>query len=373
MRWKYKLPLSFISIIILFVVANVFIISYALKRLQEERLKTGEVVLAKSLSDRLFRKVIEEDVSEVTNVLFDEKKIREDKIEYILIFDKKGYLLSHTYINQMPKELLKLQNHFESNENYRVQKINTDGLSGYDIVVPIMEGITQVGTIHMGIKNSYLQNTIQAASSASLKITFVVAIIGILIALFISRAITGPINKLTKATAEISMGKLDTRVELRSRDEFGQLASSFNKMVHDLKSSKEALEEARDAADDASRTKSTFLANMSHELRTPLNAIIGYSEMLQEEAEDLGQRELLPDLDKIHTAGKHLLSLINDILDLSKVEAGKMTLFLEAFVLASITREVAVSVTPLVEKNANTLAVHYAADLGTMHADLTKV
>jgi signal transduction histidine kinase/CheY-like chemotaxis protein len=373
MRWTYKLPLSFISIIILFVFANAFTISYALKHLQEERLKTGEVVLAKSLSDRLFRKVIEQDVSEVTNVLFDEKKIRDEKIEYILIFDKKGYLLSHTYVTEMPKELLKLKNGFESTENYRVEKINTDGLSGYDIVVPIMEGITQVGTIHMGIKNSYLQNTIQAASSASLKITFVVAIIGILIALFISRAITGPINKLTKATAEISMGKLDTRVELRSRDEFGQLASSFNKMVHDLKSSKEALEEARDAADDASRTKSTFLANMSHELRTPLNAIIGYSEMLQEEAEDLGQAVFIPDLQNIHGAGRHLMSLINDVLDLSKIEAGKMDLYLESFELVPMINEVVATVKPLVEKNANTLQVDYADGLGAMRADLTKV
>jgi signal transduction histidine kinase/HAMP domain-containing protein len=123
----------------------------------------------------------------------------------------------------------------------------------------------------------------------------------------------------------------------------------------------------------ASRYKSEFLANMSHELRTPLNAIIGYSEMLQEEAEDLGYADFTPDLQKINAAGKHLLALINDILDLSKIEAGRMDLYLETFDLATMLHDVETTVQPLVEKNANTLVVQYVDALGTMRADLTKV
>ena len=123
----------------------------------------------------------------------------------------------------------------------------------------------------------------------------------------------------------------------------------------------------------ASRHKSQFLANMSHELRTPLNAIIGYSEMLQEEAEETDANAFLPDLQRINAAGKHLLGLINDILDLSKIEAGRMDLDLSTFEIAPMIRDVQAIVQPLVEKNANTLVVSCPDGLGEMRADQTKV
>ncbi|HTO44688.1 MAG TPA: GAF domain-containing protein, partial [Burkholderiales bacterium] len=123
----------------------------------------------------------------------------------------------------------------------------------------------------------------------------------------------------------------------------------------------------------ASQHKSTFLANMSHELRTPLNAIIGYSEMLQEDAADEGAEALVPDLKKVNAAGKHLLELINSILDLSKIEAGKMELHLEDFEVPAIAADIAAVVQPLAEKNGNRLEVKCDAEVGSMHADLTKV
>ena len=107
-------------------------------------------------------------------------------------------------------------------------------------------------------------------------------------------------------------------------------------------------------------------------MRTPLNAIIGYSELLQEECEDLGQEDFLPDLGKIHSAGKHLLALISGILDLSKVEAGRMTMYLEDFDIATLVRETEEIVRPLVTKNGNEFVVSCPQDIGSMRADLVK-
>ncbi len=132
-------------------------------------------------------------------------------------------------------------------------------------------------------------------------------------------------------------------------------------------------DEARERAEDANRTKSEFLANMSHELRTPLNAIIGYSEILEEDAEENGQKELIRDLQKIRNAGKHLLNLINDVLDLAKIESGKMSLYFESFDIAKLAQEAVNTVQPVCTKNNNTITLDCASDVGLMRSDLTKV
>jgi signal transduction histidine kinase/DNA-binding response OmpR family regulator len=123
----------------------------------------------------------------------------------------------------------------------------------------------------------------------------------------------------------------------------------------------------------ASLHKSQFLANMSHELRTPLNAIIGYSEMLQEDAVQLGAEELVTDLGKIHASGQHLLGLINAVLDLAKIEAGKMDLYLETFGVSDMVRYVMEIIAPLAQKKANRLEIECDENAGSMYADLTKV
>jgi signal transduction histidine kinase/CheY-like chemotaxis protein len=155
-------------------------------------------------------------------------------------------------------------------------------------------------------------------------------------------------------------------------DVVAQIGIQLGRVVERKRSEKQ-LRKAKDEAEAATRAKSQFLAGMSHELRTPLNAIIGYSEMLHEEAEDLEQEAFLPDLEKIQDAGRHLLSLINNVLDLSKIEAGKMDVLVEKFDVADLVAEVQAVIQPLMAKNANTLVVEAAPELGVMRSDQTKL
>ena len=143
--------------------------------------------------------------------------------------------------------------------------------------------------------------------------------------------------------------------------------------ITELKQREAELATARDAADAANQTKSSFLANMSHELRTPLNAIIGYSEILQEDAADKGDKEPIGDLQKIESAGRHLLGLINNILDLSKIEAGKMDVFIEPVDITALVKEVVSIVKPLTDKNENVVEVICPADIGSFRSDQTKI
>src|SRR5438552_3866349 len=152
------------------------------------------------------------------------------------------------------------------------------------------------------------------------------------------------------------------------RDPYGSVIGAIG-ILRDMRE----LDKAKETAEIANRAKSQFLANMSHELRTPLNAILLYSELLQEEAADLGVGKFIPDLEKICNAGKHLLSLINDVLDLAKIESGKMELLLETFDVPDMIRDVVSTIQPLAQKNSNRLEVHCPDDLGSIRADLTKV
>jgi len=222
-------------------------------------------------------------------------------------------------------------------------------------------------------------------------IFFSLAAVLLFVLRFMAKRITQPLNKLSS-----TMYNAESSVENAYADEDGPheakvIAHAFNQMIKainerdkELKNQNLTLEkrvknrtmelaEARDKAIEASKTKSRFLANMSHELRTPLNAIIGYSELLMEDAIDKNNKSGYGDLHKVHNAGVHLLSLINNILDLSKIEAGKIDLYLEAFTVNTMISDVLSVIEPLVKKNNNTFRVDCPENIGSMCSDETKI
>ncbi len=234
-----------------------------------------------------------------------------------------------------------------------------------------------------------VQQTLFVASRTQhwLMVALGLSLIAGIVAFVSVSAIIRNLGLLRETAEQMASGDLTARSPVVSNDAIGVLSSTLNTMAQQISSllnglevrqqqleerSRE-LEVAKNAAEAANRAKSTFLANMTHELRTPLNAIIGYSELLQEEALELGEEEFVMDLASINIAGKQLLTIISDILDISKIEAGKMTLFLETFEVLDLIEQVVTIVQPTLGKNGNTLIVNCDRNIGTIYSDSSKL
>ncbi|BAP57945.1 hypothetical protein THII_3648 [Thioploca ingrica] len=260
-----------------------------------------------------------------------------------------------------------------------VQPLGDETTAGYTLLRDVYDHPALVMRITTP-RNIYLQGS-KTVLYIGIALVIAGVIFGHVTMILLDRIVLLRIARLGRDISHIyESGNSSDRVSVRGNDEISDLVAITNTMLEtiehrniELAKAMVVAQDARLAAEEANRTKSQFLANMSHELRTPLNAIIGYSEMLQEEVEDLGYEDITPDLNKIQTAGQYLLSLINDILDISKIEAGKMELYLETFDLSDLIDSVVTTIQPLVDKNDNRLMVHYDQRVTTMYSDQTKV
>ena len=308
----------------------------------------------------------------------------------------------------------------EADFNFPAAAASGSASSGETLVLfkEITRDDALIGTVYLRADMAPLRTKMWGFLSDAMLVFAFGLVLSIVLALFFQERISSPILHLTEAAKHASQtGNYSGRVIKKGNDEIGELCDEFNEMLSQielrdlqLRKAQGALEQrveertrelsetnsilqdeigerkraqetieringelvvARDEALAASRAKSEFLANMSHELRTPLNAVVGYSEILKEDAEERQQQHFVPDLERIHTAGNHLLALVSEILDLSKIESEKMELHLERFSLSTLIDEVSATIRPLAESNNN--ALNFVVEDGLeLYADIVK-
>ncbi|WP_455208674.1 sensor histidine kinase [Kaarinaea lacus] len=283
----------------------------------------------------------------------------EEQYVYAAIVSPDGLVFSHSDINLVGKNIATTV----QRDSVSIRDVYYQGRKIKEIIYPIGSSREHLANAHV----AYFTDTDSGISDESITWLMEIMAFTLLVlslgSLFITKHFTRHIVTLTGLVKQNQTdNRLDIDDEILERtDEVGALALAFKGMSDQLVDRLEELEyqiKERDTARAANETKSAFLANVSHELRTPLNAIIGYSEMLLEEAVDNGNKENEIDLVKIRNSAKHLNSLIDDMLDLSKIEAGKMEVAPEELDIQSLIDDITASVEPLIERNSNTLTVN---------------
>lgn len=220
-----------------------------------------------------------------------------------------------------------------------------------------------------------LQRTVRFTDRITLAIYLFTIALTVSLGYLLIRYTNRSLNELNKGTVRIGGGDLKYHIPVNNDDEIGDLTIAFNQMSDKLSNAMAQVQQSKEKADQANRSKTNFLANMSHELRTPLNAIIGYSEMIIEdyrEEKTLDEEQAVEDLQRILSSGRHLLQLINDVLDLAKIESGNMTVFNETFDSVDIIEELLTTMAPIAKKSGNLIVLEKSNDIPKLYNDAVK-
>ena len=336
-------------------------------RMEEFRLLQAKSQ-AKTLAESSEESLLVKDYPTLENLVIVAKS--EDEYAFAAIVSPEGLVFSHSEIDMVGSRIPTIA----SRDSFTRRDITYEGRPAKEIIYPIGSSNEHLANAHV----AYFLDSSTGMSNETIQWLLEIMILTLVMlsagSLVITKHFTRPIVKLTRLVKQNhSDFRLNVDGEILKRtDEIGALAVAFKNMSDQLVDRLEELEiqiQERDSARAASETKSAFLANVSHELRTPLNAILGYSEILFEDARDRCDVHGEADLTKIIKSTKHLTYLINDMLDLSKIEAGKMQVTLEEVYIQPLIEDIAASIGTLIEKKENRLLINIPSDQLRVMAD----
>ncbi len=376
---REKILLSIFVVIALYVLLSAFITSQVIEDQLGQRYEVDKMAATGSLSYALAPVLDLYDYKQVERIIT--SSLTYENIASITVFNKGGIPIVSVAEQNVSSEDLDVEKH------------------------EIMSNDKVIGSMEIGFSRKYIDEQIQKTTGVLVPgLAGFLILVGLALFVFINRSVINPLRVFTKTVREIGPENLSLRVNIYSEDELGTLAGSFNRMAEDLEKSHSALKKAGDELqqwgeelerkveerttdleqrgqeladtnvrlEEASQHKSQFLANMSHELRTPLNSIIGYTKLMLDGLEGDINEEQQKDLQTVYNNSKHLLELINSLLDLSRIEAGKVVLSYETFTISDLLAEVIPIVEQLARQKGLTLTYSVAPDIGSPYADKAK-